>query len=190
VNLIKELSYGLPRISNYYIRTALVRALLWKEPLFSAKDQFRVGRYTEPTAIKVIISVYFSVTASVVWVPGYISGGPGFDSRALQGGKKVVVLQRGPLSLVSTSEELLGRNSRGSDLESREYGRRESSRWPRGILYRQNVSTNFADRRRVLSRYSSLADWGHGVSYSSVSAMVKLSLYRVRQKELPDLGRY
>jgi hypothetical protein len=58
----------------------------------------------------------------VVRVPGYRSGGPGFDSRALQ--KKVVGLERGPLSLVSTSttEELLGRKSSGSGLESRNYG--------------------------------------------------------------------
>jgi hypothetical protein len=63
----------------------------------------------------------------VVRVPGYRFGGPGFDSRALQE-KKVVGLERGPLSLVSTTEELFGRNSSGSGLESREYGRRDSSR--------------------------------------------------------------
>jgi hypothetical protein len=33
-------------------------------------------------------------------------------------------LGRGPLSLVSRVEELLGRNSSGSGLEIREYGRR------------------------------------------------------------------
>jgi hypothetical protein len=33
--------------------------------------------------------------------------------------KKVVVLERGPLSLVSTIEELLGRKSSGSGLEIR-----------------------------------------------------------------------
>jgi hypothetical protein len=42
----------------------------------------------------------------VVRVPGYRSGGPGFHSRALQE-KKVVGLERGPLSLVSTTEEFL-----------------------------------------------------------------------------------
>jgi hypothetical protein len=50
-------------------------------------------------------------------------------SRALQE-KKSSGLERGPLSLVSTTEELLGRNSSGSGLESREYGSRVSSRWP------------------------------------------------------------
>jgi hypothetical protein len=39
--------------------------------------------------------------------------------------KKVVGLERGPLSLVSATEELLGSNSSGSGLESREYGRRD-----------------------------------------------------------------
>jgi hypothetical protein len=36
-----------------------------------------------------------------------------------------VGLERGPLSLVSTTEELLGRESSDSGLESREYGRRD-----------------------------------------------------------------
>jgi hypothetical protein len=31
-------------------------------------------------------------------------------------------LKRGPLSLVSTTQELLGRNSSGSGIENREYG--------------------------------------------------------------------
>jgi hypothetical protein len=33
-------------------------------------------------------------------------------------------LELGPLSLVSTTEELLGRNNSGSGLKNREYGRR------------------------------------------------------------------
>jgi hypothetical protein len=43
----------------------------------------------------------------VVRVLDYRSRDPEFDSRALQ--KKVVGLERGPLSLVSTTEELLDR---------------------------------------------------------------------------------
>jgi hypothetical protein len=39
-----------------------------------------------------------------------------------------VGLQRGPLSLVSTIEELLGRKSSGFGLEKREYGSGEPSR--------------------------------------------------------------
>jgi hypothetical protein len=43
----------------------------------------------------------------VVRVLDYRCRGPGFDSLALQ--RKVVGLERGPLSLVSTTEELLDR---------------------------------------------------------------------------------
>jgi hypothetical protein len=47
--------------------------------------------------------------------------------------------ERGPLSLVSTTEELLGRKSSGSGLENRECGRRDPSRRPRGTLYPQKL---------------------------------------------------
>jgi hypothetical protein len=51
-----------------------------------------------------------------------------------------VGLERDSVSLVSTTEELLGRKSRGSDLESREYGFRDPSRSPRGTLYPQKLA--------------------------------------------------
>jgi hypothetical protein len=44
----------------------------------------------------------------------------------------VIGLERGPLSLVITIEELLERKSSGWGPEGREYGRRDPSRWPRG----------------------------------------------------------
>jgi hypothetical protein len=43
--------------------------------------------------------------------------------------------EQGPLSLMSTIEELLGRKSRGSGLENLQYGRMDSSRSLRGTLY-------------------------------------------------------
>jgi hypothetical protein len=46
-----------------------------------------------------------------------------FDSQRYQILCQVVGLERGPLSLVSTSEKLLDRKSSGSGLEIREYGR-------------------------------------------------------------------
>jgi hypothetical protein len=53
---------------------------------------------------------------------------------------KVVDLERGPLSRVSTTEELLGIKSSGSSLENREYYRRDSSRWPLDILNPQKLA--------------------------------------------------
>jgi hypothetical protein len=54
----------------------------------------------------------------VARVPGYRSRGPRFDSRRHQIFWEVVGLERCPLSLVSTIEELLGRNNSGSGQEN------------------------------------------------------------------------
>jgi hypothetical protein len=51
----------------------------------------------------------------------------GFDSRRYQIFWEVVGLERGALSLVSTTGELLERKSSSSGLESTDYGRRDSS---------------------------------------------------------------
>jgi hypothetical protein len=61
----------------------------------------------------------------------------GLDFRRYQIFWVVGGLERGPLSLVSTTAELLGRKSSGSGLESKEYGSRDPSRWSRGTLYTQ-----------------------------------------------------
>jgi hypothetical protein len=59
----------------------------------------------------------------------------GFESQRYQIFGEVVVLERGPLSLVSTIVKLFQRKNRGSGLERWEYGRRDPSRWRCGILY-------------------------------------------------------
>jgi hypothetical protein len=76
----------------------------------------------------------------VVRVPDYRSIGPAFDFRDYQIFWEVVGLERGPLSLMSTTEELPGRNSIGSGLENREYGREHSLRWPRDTLSPQKLA--------------------------------------------------
>jgi hypothetical protein len=56
----------------------------------------------------------------VVRVSGYRSRGPGLDSRRFQILLEAVGLERGPLSLVRTIKELLGRKSSGSGLKNRD----------------------------------------------------------------------
>jgi hypothetical protein len=64
----------------------------------------------------------------------------GFYSRRYQIFWEVVGQERGPLSLVSTTEELLDRKSSGSCLETREYDCRDPSLWPCGTLYTQKLA--------------------------------------------------
>jgi hypothetical protein len=74
----------------------------------------------------------------MVRVLGYRSGGPGSIPGTTR--KKVVGLERGPLSLVSTNWGATWYKSSGFCLENREYGRRDPSRWPRGTLYPQKFA--------------------------------------------------
>jgi hypothetical protein len=54
-----------------------------------------------------------------------------------------VGLERGPLSLVSTIEELLGRNSSGFCLENHEYGHGDPLRCPCNTHYPQTKAMEF-----------------------------------------------
>jgi hypothetical protein len=66
-----------------------------------------------------ILSYLDRLCGLVVWVPGYRSRGPGFDSRRYQIFWEVVGLERGPLSLVRIIKELLEWESSGSGQENR-----------------------------------------------------------------------
>jgi hypothetical protein len=90
----------------------------------------------------------------------------GFDSLRYQIFWEVVGLERCPLSLVSTIEELLGRKSSGFCLENGKYGRREQPRWPRGTLYPQKLALT-SPTSDGLSVGISPAGSGHGVFFSS-----------------------
>jgi hypothetical protein len=84
-----------------------------------------------------------------------------------------VGLERGLLSLAITTEELLGRKSNGSGLESREYGRRDPSRLPRSTLYPKTLT--LADKRRSFGRYGLHSESGHGVFFMEPESLLVLS---------------
>jgi hypothetical protein len=90
------------------------------------------------------------ITACEVWIrqPLWSSGQSSwlhiqrfrFDSRRYQIFWEIVGLERGPLSLVSTIEEILGRKNSNSSLWNREYGRMDPSRCPRCTQYPQTFA--------------------------------------------------
>jgi hypothetical protein len=73
-------------------------------------------------ALKRLPSLYIAhrLCGLEIRVSGYRSRGPGFDSRPYQIFWEVRVLERGPLGLVKTTEELLQWKSSGSGLENRD----------------------------------------------------------------------
>jgi hypothetical protein len=98
-----------------------------------------VYKYTFPSFLLVPLD-----TGPPLWSSGQSSWlqiqRSGFDSRHYQIFWEVMGLERGPLSLVSTIEELLDRKNSGSGLENREYGCKNPSRWPRSTLYQQKLA--------------------------------------------------
>jgi hypothetical protein len=64
----------------------------------------------------------------------------GFDSQLYQIFWELVGLEWCPFSLMSTTEELLGRKSSGSSPEIQKYGHGDPSRWPCGTLYPQKLA--------------------------------------------------
>jgi hypothetical protein len=87
-----------------------------------------------------IIPILDRLCGLVVTVPGHRSRGPGFDSRRYHIFWEVVVLERGPLSLVRIIEELLEWKSSGSGQENRINDQGDPLRWPRDTLYRQKLA--------------------------------------------------
>jgi hypothetical protein len=104
----------------------------------------------------------------VIRVSGYRSWGSGFDSRRYQIFWEVVGLERGPLSLVRTIEEILEWKSSGSGLENRINDRRDPLRWPRDTLYPLKLALTWLKCGGCLVGIVRLRTKGHGVFFFSV----------------------
>jgi hypothetical protein len=105
MNLYVSLPYGLPR------SVAGIVFLIYLRNMNSRDITFNINNITQGRP-----PLWSSDQSS--WLQIQRSG---FDFRYYQILSEVVGLERGPLSLVSTTEELLGRESRG-------YGRRDPLR--------------------------------------------------------------
>jgi hypothetical protein len=100
----------------------------------------------------------------------------GFDSLRYQIFWEVLGLERGPLSLVSTTEELLERKSSGSGLENG-----DQPRWLRDTPIPQNVGTNFVHKRRSLGL---LVSWPLAAPFYRINISIFQSHMIPHPKEL------
>jgi hypothetical protein len=111
---------------------------------------------------------YDRLCGRVVRVPGYRSRGTGLDSRSYQIFWEVMGLERGPLSLVRTTEELLEWKSSGSRQENRINGRGDPLRWPRDTLYPQKLALTSPTSGGRSVGIVRLRTKGHGVFLSAI----------------------
>jgi hypothetical protein len=112
----------------------------------------------------------FNNIFTVSWPPLWSSGQSswlqiqrsGYYSRLYQIFWEVVGLERGPLSLVSTFEEL----------EIREYGRTDPSRWPRGTLHPSKLALT-----SPTSGFRSVGIFARGLTPRNLLFLFTISLY-------------
>jgi hypothetical protein len=82
---------------------------------------------------------------------GYRSRGPGSIPDATRFFLEVVGLERGALSLVSTTEELLRRKSSCSGQENRDYSLKDPPRWPRHTSLSLSLSLSLSPLKLALT---------------------------------------
>jgi hypothetical protein len=117
--------------------------------------------------LKFIKSKIDRLSGLVVTVSGYRYRGPGFHSWRFHIFWEAADLERGPLSFVRTTEELLGRNSSGSSLENPRLMTREIRCADHATPSIRKSWHYLANKRRSLGRHSSLADQSHEVFFKS-----------------------
>jgi hypothetical protein len=84
--------------------------------------------------------MYLVFSLCVVGVSGYRSSGPGFDSRRFKIFWEAAGLERDPLSLVRTTEELLEGKVAAPVWKTEINDRGNPLHWPRDILYPQKLA--------------------------------------------------
>jgi hypothetical protein len=122
----------------------------WKLFLLLGLSFALLNLITSPRQMRInedVLSLSLYIYIYIVWPSLWPSGQSswlqiqrsGFDSLHYQIFWEVVGLERGPLSLVRTIEELLERKNSCCGLESR-YGYGNPSRWPCGTFYPQKLA--------------------------------------------------
>jgi hypothetical protein len=123
-------------LSSTVVTTCIGCSALWPHFYYITEDSVKSLRRNNLNTYlcRNVFNLVFVIPRPPLWSSGQSSWLQIQRSRVWE----VLGLERDPLSLVNTIEELLGRNSSGSGLEIREYGRVDPLCWPRDTLNRKS----------------------------------------------------